>query len=909
MTEAPRSHRTPAPVADALGRGARVVTASARAARALLRACAEDWRADGLNGRQAPRIDDWCCWLEGLYARLAQDDPRRPLLLTPMQEELLWREVQAREAAAVVSPERLARLGQSGYGLLSAYRAHAERHAGWAAAHEDAEHFLVWAAAFDARCNQLGVMSRCRLEDALAGALRSAATLLLPTELLLVGFDRLTPAQEQLLAALTGAGVRVEHAPLAEAANHPRLVVADDEQREMEACALWARGRLEAHPETDSGQRIGILVPELRGMRAGLDRVFRRTLQPRSARGPAGGIAPYEFSLGAPLAHIPLLASALLLLRWLGGPLPSAEISSLLLGGFVAGNEAEALALAESDRKLRRAGLLTVELGLGTLVRDAARHPGLLPPSFHDRLSSAERVLGRGEATRRRSYADWVDAVPGLLQTLGWPGFRDLDSVAFQARERWNTLLGEMGRLSFAGETVTWNRFAAELREAARNLLFAPESHHAPVQILGIDEAAGLRFDAIWLLGANEGRWPRGGPLHPLLAPALQTSAGMPHSSAEADLALAQQQLRRVLASAPVVVASYASSVGGAEARPSPLLRDLVPQQASVPLPVEVCSVVREQEAADPVPWPVEQVAGGSEVLKRQSACGFQSFAARRLRAEPLEEESWGLDAGKRATLLHRALERLWSTAPAPGRLHTLDDLQRAMADGSLDAMLRAAIAASFAGAVREAGTDRWRARYLELEQQRLATRLRSWLSVEAGRAGFAVTALEQNLDAVRVGPLRLNLRVDRVDTVDGDRKLLLDYKTADRVSPALWNGDRPEEPQLPIYAVFGGIAELAGIAFAQIRAGKDKTRLHALAEDPESQVGGKARGAKPLTGEIWEGWHAALQALAEQFARGDAPVNPRDGAQTCRLCGLYGLCRVRSQADAATRLRGSDDE
>ena len=273
-----------------------------------------------------------------------------------------------------------------------------------------------------------------------------------------------------------------------------------------------------------------------------------------------------------------------------------------------------------------------------------------------------------------------------------------------------------------------------------------------------------------------------------------------------------------------------------------------------------------------------------------------------------MDEESWGLDAGERATLLHRALERLWSTEPVPGRLQTRDDLRRAIDGGSLDELLRAAITGSFAGAVREAAGDRWRARYLDLEQRRLATRLRAWLAEEAVRSDFKVSALEQRLDAVSVGPLRLNLRVDRVDTVDGNRKLLLDYKTADRVSHAMWSGERPEEPQLPIYAVFGGIAELAGVAFAQIRAGKDKTRLHALAEEPETQVG-KGSRAKPLTGEQWEAWDAALRKLAEQFARGEAPVDPRDGAQTCRLCGLFGLCRVRSQPNALARLEGGEDE
>ena len=90
--------------------------------------------------------------------------PDLPSLLGPLDEQLLWAEIQADEAAAVMSPQALARLAGSGYGLLSAYNAHPSRRAPWAAAHEDAEHFLRWAAAFDARCRELQVLPRAAVE-------------------------------------------------------------------------------------------------------------------------------------------------------------------------------------------------------------------------------------------------------------------------------------------------------------------------------------------------------------------------------------------------------------------------------------------------------------------------------------------------------------------------------------------------------------------------------------------------------------------------------------------------------------------------------------------------------------------------------------------------------------------------
>ena len=904
-----------------------MITSSARTARWLTRAYAEDARAQGLRSWQSPTIRDWNCWLEDLYCALpvTGDAPDLPSLLSPLDEQLLWAEIQADEAAAVMSPQALARLAGSGYGLLSAYHAHSSRRAPWAAAHEDAEHFLRWAAAFDARCRELQVLPRAELEAELR---RHAAALALPPSLFLVGFDRLTPAQQLLLDELARHGVTIARAALDEAPSAPQMLCAAEEREELASCAQWVRAQLETNPHG----RFAVLLPEVSGIRAQIDRVFRRTLMPTSARRLSGGARPYEFSLGIPLGAIPLVSAALLLLRWLTRPLAAAEVTSLLTGDFLAGSPDEAIALATADRQLRAAGLLTTELGLAALLstrgKAASRRSGFLPEALFARLQSAEQ-WGRREGTRNRTWAEWAAAAEAQLETLAWPGFRELDSESFQARERWRRLLDEVAGLGAASRaTLSWSAFVAQLTAFAHNTLFAAESLYAPVQILGIAEAAGQTFDAVWLLGMSEDRWPGRARMHPLLAPALQRDHGMPHAVESADLQLAEQQLRRSLASAPLVVCSYARSIKGVEARPSPLLPRLAasaPPRAPLPPPTAEYALVRESEQPDAAPWPLERIAGGSEILKRQAACGFQSFAVKRLGAEPLEAESRGLDARERATLLHRALEQLWSTTPVTAessRLHTSGDLEQAWHGGRLASIVDQAIARSFASLLREAVADIWHSSYFALEQQRLRQRLLAWLQVELDRPAFQVVRLEQRLDDVRIGDdggaLRLNLRADRVDEIAGSeglpaRKLILDYKTAEDVHTGAWEGERPDEPQLPIYALYGGLTDVAGVAFAQIRAGK--TRLVGVAERPREQLGGsspKSRSVeKPdsrlLDRDMLAAWDAALRSLAAQFAAGAAAVDPKHGEQTCSLCGLYGVCRIRSLPGSSQLLAGDD--
>jgi ATP-dependent helicase/nuclease subunit B len=893
-------------LAAALHRGAQVVTATVRAARAHRRAFAEDQRSQGVAGWQAPAITDWATWLNTLHQAI----PELPIFLSPLEEETLWKQVQQQDAQQVVSPQALAHLAQTAYALLSDYNAHARRRASRVAvyqdAHEDAARFHAWAAAFDALCAQLDVLPAAQLPSRLQPHVASLAPSL-PREILLVGFDRLTPAQAGLLAALEAAGVALTHLSAPTLATQQQLFSAADEAEELRACALWTRARLNADPNT----RIGILVPVLGSAKAAIDRAFRRMFTSQSEDDPAGPALPYEFSLGAPLSSIPLIAAALLVLRWLAGPLPAAEVTSLLTGGFLAGNAGEALLLAQLDIDLRRDGLLTAELSLAKLLRHAEAHPSFFSTSLTGRLRAAVAWQQRARAAGARPHTEWAEAAADQLAAWLWPGFHELDSTAYQARERWETLLRSVAALNIVSPLLRYTGFVNDLAGFAHTTLFAAESRNAPVQILGATEASGLTFDAIWFLQLTENQWPPRGRLHPLLPAAVQRDAAMPHTSGADDLALAEEQLRRILASAPEIVFSHARRTDGAEARISPRLRalDLVPLTLDTSLPSVRCEVIRDTDPAIGTPWPVEQPVA-SDALKQQSSCGFRSFAGRRLLSGEFEDEAWGLDPAERGILLHSALQHLWSTSPVAAeshQLHTRDDLRQAVGDGSIDDKLQHAIANAFLDRTRHAAGDPWLLRYLALEQQRLALRLRLWLDVEQDRAPFRVIALEQEINDAHIdtstNELRLHLRVDRIDELSDGSRLLLDYKTAGDVSSKLWFGDRPDEPQLPIYARFSGIERVAGIAFAQIRFG-GKTALHAIAQDPASQIGAAAKAAL-LDASVFSEWDSVLGRLAGEFLRGEAPVNPKRGNQTCQYCSLHGICRVRSQAVDLT----TDDE
>jgi RecB family exonuclease len=288
------------------------------------------------------------------------------------------------------------------------------------------------------------------------------------------------------------------------------------------------------------------------------------------------------------------------------------------------------------------------------------------------------------------------------------------------------------------------------------------------------------------------------------------------------------------------------------------------------------------------------------------------------LNAEELNRSEWGLSAAERGKLLHKVMERIWS--PEQGRLHTLGDLESAIANGELNAVIEGAVAGVFAPLINEHRDDKWMEAYLTGEQQRLRRMLEEWLRIEARRVPFTVEACEKTLTDVSVGGLKLKLRADRIDNVGAGRladgqRLLLDYKSGE-VSTADWRGMRPNDPQLPLYAVFGNVEAVCGVVLARIRAGE--TGIEGCVSDARTQLFADAGISSklmkdPYNAAMREEWTTALLNLAEEFLRGDAQVDPKEQKKTCAYCPLPGLCRVaelnEELDDDESALMGADDE
>ena len=857
----------------ALGQ-ATIVTAGSRQARRIRQQWSLHKQNTGFVAWAAPDVLPWTAWIRREWRDLLYSGADVPPLLSTLQEKLLW--------------ERIIEDSPEGRELLRVDAAAGVAAEAWALAHswrlpldsaqfdisDDASAFRRWAREFDALCQQQGVLDTARLPDLLMRTPRESEK-----RVVLYGFDELDPRQKAFADVY-----RMTLLPIEERhPGSPALAVLPDADSEIERAAAWARSVLESQPDA----RIGIAVPRLESLRPSIERVLHATLHPAGSAIPA-----FHVSLGPPLSERPAVHAALSLLGTVAPLVTLATIGRILLSPWIGCAAAEQSARSRFDAWLRRDGIEY------TLVALAANTK--CPPAFADLLRAVEQVRAVFRATQAPSA--WSRAFSSLLRAYGWPGDRVLTSTEFQTVEAFREALSELATLDSVLPAVTAQAALALVRRIVEETTFQPEDLGQPVQVVGLIEASQESFDHLWVLGLDDESWPRAVSPNPFLPLSLQREYGLPHATAQWELEWSRRVTKRLLAAAPNVTVSYARLAGEREMAPSPLVSHLPPDagtaSAGLPLPngrgsVSAGPLTEPRPSGSgwpaPSPWmetlvdkqapPLPETirhSGGTRALQIQAACPFRAFAEIRLGARPLETPPLGFDARTRGMLLHSALQLCWTA------LRSQAELQRTPPED-----LAQLIESSVARAILD-GQGRPRSPFDErlqaVEHRRLTALLTRWLDIDRARiAPFVVLPPEQPRE-LHVGGLTLSARIDRIDQLTDGRLVIIDYKSS-APSVAAWEGDRPDQPQVPLYAI-STETPLAAVAFAQVQTGD--TFFRGLGTEPFVLP-----GLKPAQlDELVERWRTVLTQLAEEFRAGHAAVDPKE-RDTCKFCSQHALCRI----------------
>lgn len=725
--------------------------------------------------------------------------------------------------------------------------------------------FLVWLGEFRTRLLQLGLITQ---EQALQHLITAYQQNLLVQEssLKLLGFDDIPPLQLQLIH---NASNQVEHASQPNRQTclyRTQCLHVDDE---ILAAALWSHEQLKANPTA----MIGIIVPNLGQTRDAIERAFTHVFEPLAALPENLRFTlPFNFSAGTPLASCPLMASTLDLLALHEKQWPLEEICQSLQSPFWANAKDEMEFRIYLATILRQQGRFFISAG--DLRHYAQTLSTQIPSPSNEQFT--QRLL-HIESQRHTTFGKhpanyWSDVFSTLLHSLGWPGQRRLDSQEHQQLSLWNQVMETFNQLDSCNILLTYTEARQVLRNIAGKTPFQAQTPMSPIQILGALEGAGLEFSHCWVMGLHHRQWPPTPAPNPLLPIHLQRKHKMPHASAERELHFARSLTQHYRQCAPIIVFSSALSGDDQELSPSALIRD-------IPLtPVE--NLVRcllsdarrfeqhilesqQLEKITDVHGPRvdvtrEIIRGGAAIFKEQANCPFNAFAKLRLDARQPLPPVPGFSAIERGNMLHDALAKIW-------RLLGDQSTLLAMSQEHIDSLISQQIKESV-GWVKKRRGNSISAYYADLEEERLNRLITAWIEQEKTRPSFRVIAIEEPL-VIEFSGLPLNLRIDRIDQLDNGDLLLIDYKTG-QCNAQQWFSDRPDEPQLPLYALTSPHPP-AAIAFAQINA-----RHSQWIGAGSLQITHPGIDMVPDWSQQLQDWQGVLAKLAEDFMAGDARLD-----------------------------------
>ena len=881
--------------------GVPFLTVNKRLARTVQSRFDQTMKERGLKVWNSPSIIPFLSWLHELWTSAS----REKFLLSPIRSLILWENIIASDhlflKESLLSGREVAGTAYDAYKLIKEYKLDINNDLFCAT--EESRIIKRWAMLYEKKLNDLNFMDSCQLPVYLTHILNNQ-DIQVPPKVILAGYDEISPLFSDLLAALQSSGCQVAFwQPLSDKTN-PIISKPDslkkitftrstDESDEVKNAAKWIR---ETYRQ---GVKIGVLVPDLRRYREKIIAAFKEELDPLS-------IFPWQkeedivnISLGSSLYDEAIVRSAIEVLGMDEKQRGIDEISAFLLSPYLTPSKEELIRLASLDVKLRRKNHFTLT------IRDiwkSLKSEKATAPAF---MSALEHLLWDLQEKKPSMLpGEWSKSFSKLLRDMNWPANSSkLSSLEYQALQSFGEILSSLASLDDITGPVDKKEALKYLKKMANETIFHGESKESPIAVMGLLESGGMSFDEIWFLGAHDGLLPGQPSPNPFIPFKLQKDHNMPKSTFNRELDFSKTHLQRILSSTESIIFSYPERVDDREVNVSPLISHLqhnisanhLGPSHSLIVTMESLLTETENENLDGLELEESEILrGGTSILKNQSDCPFRAFAIHRLNAVRPEDPEPGISAMERGSVIHRALEFFWKHVQDDRRLRELEE------SGKLDQIISdsAREGLNLLNFGEAKGT-----RFQKIELERLSSLLREWLLTELRRGNFTAAESESEKN-IHIGGLKLSSRIDRIDTINGNSKAIIDYKTGS-VSTADWTSSRPKEPQLMLYASSGNYD---AVLFAKLK--RNDCRFTGIAKEEGLFPGIKAFEYDPFIkkmanirswNELMEHWKSTLSDLARDFQKGRAHIDPRDNSKEssdCKYCQHYLMCRIFEQSE-----------
>ena len=883
---------------ELIDQGYSIVTASQRQTHYLKMAYAADMLHEGKSVWRTPEILPWKVWIRQCWDDSQAQSRATRILLSSSQARLLWQSIieSSDYAKSILQVNTIVDTAMQAYETCQEWNI--DIFPDGTFLNGDARAFQSWVHAYKSKLHENNWVD----DSALPGELPVSGFSLDAPGIVMYGFDQLNRQQETLIDRLKDNGCEVIMFQPEHRNESTRYHGFPEPGDELMTAADWAR-RIIAEQADAS---IGIVVPDLDHRRESVAAIFDDILHPEWVVNDPGSINKlYSIAPGKPLSDYPVVHAAMEILS-LGQARHSIQrLEFLLRTSFIKGAESEADKRALFYARLRETG--EPAWHIKTLLEFVDHHQQYLPVAKDFVGILRELTAFFDGLPPKQPPREWSETFTIWLKLFGWPGERTLNSTEFQTVAEWREALLDLAGLGSVSGEWTYHEALEAMKKVLTDRSFQPETVETPIQISGLPGIAGMEFDYLWITGMHDLAWPGPAMANPFIPLGLQREAGVPGSSAELTVQRCQQETQALIQSTRHIVFSYAEMDEDREYRPSPILQEYLSENNET-FELENfdyksrINVSRDMETyideLAPEFSQADNPGGGTGILADQSACPFRAFARHRLIARGLEETDIGLDPATRGSLVHAVMHGVWK------RIENLENLKQLTAD-KLDAVIRTMVTSVIREQTKQQ-PETFTAEFRRLEGRRLTTLIKEWMAIEIKRPAFSIQELEKRHETTFHG-LNLRMRIDRIDELQDGSLLVIDYKTGE-VHTRKWEGERPEEPQLPLYAV-----TIAGNVRAMVFAGMKKGKLGfvGLSAGPDL-----LDGVKPVSelvaDETWEhrlkDWEQVLGSLAEEYLKGHASVTPRDN-QACTYCDLHSLCRIHEHLESPVGLSNNKSQ
>lgn len=667
----------------------------------------------------------------------------------------------------------------------------------------------------------------------------------LPKQCKLHGFDDLSPNIQKWQAILQdkGCDIAVEN-PNTELSNQNamRFYAAKDTFDEVEQAVLWAINEVAEQVKNKAFEQIkvAIVAPNISEYKSKLipcldEQLFLQglgKLQTQHNLTPDNTLPIksklYNLSLGEPLFLVPLIENAWQTLSLFMQPtksVPYQTWSQWLISAYTLGDFAQRQQADAQFRRLQWANIQWTKL----IETDAAKS---LPKSLKTAMKKG-LSLNELQAQTSVTLKNFIDQAWQILETVGWPGNRTLNSDEYQQKTAFENSLTQFAKLTEIGGKQSYSKWLNLLKRFLTEQVHQSQSvGHQPIQVMGMLEAGGQNFDGLWIMGLTNEAWPRMPNPNPFIPMPLQRQYGLPRSDANRELDYAQKISQRLASSSQHVIWSYPQQMGDAIMLPSSILPKAEEGNANVqfyqskPYQTLAEAMLALRDKNNGLLWELDaqgtEIAegsvapGGTGILQAQQKCPLMAYVDYRLGAKyGLQQVEDSLQNTNQGTLIHKVLEDFWQETKTQVAMLSLSPEQ-------LTERLTNHITTAF-----ETVQDSLSKGILEVEQSRVLELCLQWLELESQRNTFAVIETEQE-HLITLAGIQFKIIIDRVDQVDG-QAVVLDYKTGKASINSLLTTPL-EAPQLAVYLLAIN-KDIGGIGYALLHS-DDGVKINAVVEE-----------------------------------------------------------------------------